>query len=123
VGGEWVAAKNYQGYNVQAGVSVSPIQVMVMPEMHSNIETTEITMLKDSRQSNSNSSTGFTTASLAELNSSAYSVGSSQYQVAVDTAYNSVASTLGAGQVVGWSSSQGYHTVSISSSSWPDWWY
>jgi RHS repeat-associated protein len=67
--------------------------------------------------------TEFKTASVAELNRSAYSVGTSEYRAAVDRAYNAVSSTLSSGQIVGWSSSQGYHAVDIGAYDYSYYWY
>ncbi len=56
-----------------------------------------------------------TNSQLDQLINSGISVGSSAYQQQVDQAYNSIASTLGSNQMVGWSSALGYHAVDISS--------
>ena len=67
-------------------------------------------------------SSGFT-ATVDQLNNLGSSVGSTSYQQAVNTAFNNIYSTLGANQMVAWSSSQGYYAVDVGSSDYYDYWY
>ena len=46
-----------------------------------------------------------------------------KYQAVVDVDYDTVSSSLGSGQMVGWSSDLGYHAVDIGSYYYDDWWY
>ena len=145
---EWTGGKGYQGVNVQgglaggfemhgiaekAGVKVFPVQ---MPwgdtSQETSLPSTKSAPIstdppKPATPSNiaaQSTLSGFT-ASLAQLNSLGSPVGSTSYQQAVDTAYNAVASTLGSGQMMAWSSSQGYYAVDTSSYDYISWdyWY
>jgi len=136
-GAEWVAAKNYQGVNFGGGLSAGLAPV----EMHSNIEYGKVTTLRDTQPKTSSQSepqlpstsapvttalpvlAAPFTATLTQLNNSAFSVGASEYQQLINQAFNSVYANLGANQMVGWSSELGYHAVDTSSSEYQSYYY
>jgi len=61
-------------------------------------------------------------ATVEQLDQLEYGVGTPEYQQKIDEAFNEIAAGLGEGQVVGWSSEEGYHAVDISSYDYEDLW-
>ena len=123
VGGEWIAADNYQGVNVGVGLGASLVPV----EMHSNIETAGVATIRDTRPQAQfpvtydpviviepqpiTISYGCSLNDLEGLMNSGIAVGSTEYQEKIDTSYNAAKAACGEGQMVAWSSEKGYYVI------------
>ncbi len=105
--GEFVAGKGYMGGQATAGIGTPGL------EMHGVVEQATILVsgvLPFVSESNDKSSLGFLTSASA-LDILAKLTDAATYDMIIDISYESVASNLGEGQFVGWSSDRGYYVI------------